>query len=85
MVQGYDEIISGWGCEDEDFYHRLQLIGLARRYYPLEFVNPIDQKDSERLVGSLEAKRTSLIKNRFYFEAKKLYVSIWVGERDAVS
>jgi glycosyltransferase involved in cell wall biosynthesis len=75
LAGGYDETIAGWGCEDRDFYHRLHLVGFAPRYYPNELVDPIEHGDTERLGGSRQGRHLSQIKNRLYFEAKKIYLS----------
>jgi glycosyltransferase involved in cell wall biosynthesis len=47
---GYDEVLEGWGADDEDFYYRMQYRGLERRHYPNDWVVPIEHEDSERVV-----------------------------------
>jgi glycosyltransferase involved in cell wall biosynthesis len=49
---GYDEVLEGWGADDEDFYHRMQYRGLERRHYPSDWVSPIEHDDAERVVVS---------------------------------
>jgi glycosyltransferase involved in cell wall biosynthesis len=79
---GYDEVIRGWGCEDADFYHRLQLAGVTRRYYPGQWIAPIQHDDTDRVDGSAAARRRSEVSNRLYFEAKKCYLSAFGRTRD---
>jgi glycosyltransferase involved in cell wall biosynthesis len=45
---GYDEVIRGWGGEDDDFYLRLRLAGYREEGYPLALVAPIRHGDEER-------------------------------------
>jgi glycosyltransferase involved in cell wall biosynthesis len=33
-IEGYDEVIEGWGVDDTDFYIRLQLLGRRREVFP---------------------------------------------------
>lgn len=32
-ITGYDEFMSGWGCEDNDFVNRFKLIGVTSEYH----------------------------------------------------
>lgn len=48
-VGGYDEVIQGWGKEDEDFYARLSLAGLRDSGFPGEVLETIGHADSDRV------------------------------------
>ncbi len=48
-IGGYDEVIQGWGMEDEDFYARLSLAGVRPAKFPGELLTGISHTDSERV------------------------------------
>ena len=48
-VEGYDEAIEGWGCEDDDLYHRLTLAGCLLGTFPGELLTALPHDDSERV------------------------------------
>jgi glycosyltransferase involved in cell wall biosynthesis len=48
-VGGYDEVIRGWGYEDNDFVNRTLDIGLTRVGYPRDLFHNIDHDDTVRL------------------------------------
>lgn len=48
-VGGYDEVIQGWGKEDEDFYARLSLAGLRDSSFPGEVLTTLGHPDEERV------------------------------------
>jgi glycosyltransferase involved in cell wall biosynthesis len=45
---GYDELLRGWGMEDNDMYYRLRLNGCKQNFYPAGFIKPIPHGDEER-------------------------------------
>lgn len=45
---GYDELLRGWGKEDNDFYYRLRTTGCAQHFFPADLLNPIAHGDEER-------------------------------------
>lgn len=45
---GYDELLRGWGMEDNDMYYRLRLSGCKQHFYPASFLEPIPHDDEER-------------------------------------
>lgn len=47
-LDGYDEVIAGWGGEDFDLYERLGRRGVALARYPSEFVSAIHHGNDER-------------------------------------
>lgn len=70
-IEGYDELFTGWGGEDDDLYDRLLLAGLSMQHYPAEMVNPISHGDGERLAfHALKRKDLQHIINMFYRTAK---------------
>jgi glycosyltransferase involved in cell wall biosynthesis len=48
VVGGYDEVIEGWGYEDEDFYQRLQFSGLFRNTFDGGLIAAIRHPDTLR-------------------------------------
>lgn len=48
-VGGYDEVIQGWGKEDDDFYARLLLAGVRYGTFPGDMLHGIRHADSERV------------------------------------
>lgn len=48
-IGGYDEIIEGWGGEDDDFYARLQMSGSIPAGFPGHFMNGIDHDEADRV------------------------------------
>jgi glycosyltransferase involved in cell wall biosynthesis len=47
-VGGYDEVIRGWGEEDNDLYDALQFVGLERRSLPATLLRHLPHGDDER-------------------------------------
>jgi glycosyltransferase involved in cell wall biosynthesis len=48
-VGGYDEVIQGWGKDDEDLYARFVMAGLNYVGFPGELAHPIKHSDAERV------------------------------------
>lgn len=48
-VEGYDEVLRGWGKEDNDIYYRLRMAGCTEFFFPASFLNPIPHDDSARV------------------------------------
>jgi len=70
-VEGYDEVICGWGSEDIDFYRRLELAGFARRVFDATLLEPIEHEDALRTVHYKEADRFRSVRlNAYYMHAK---------------
>lgn len=47
-IEGYDEVLEGWGQEDMDFQLRLALLGRTRRLLPPKLVTVIAHGNEER-------------------------------------
>lgn len=45
---GYDELLRGWGMEDNDMYQRLRSSGCTQHFYPARFLDPIQHGDEQR-------------------------------------
>ena len=68
---GYDEVMRGWGCEDQEFCLRLQLLGLREQAFPGAFVESIEHLDAVRTRFYRDRDgRLSRAINRLYIEAK---------------
>ena len=48
-IGGYDEVIEGWGKEDEDLYARLVMAGVRCLSFPGELVHAVTHSDTERV------------------------------------
>lgn len=48
-VGGYDEVIQGWGKEDDDLYARLVISGVKRATFPGETLRGISHEDAARV------------------------------------
>jgi len=44
----YDEVLQGWGGEDDDFYYRLRRQGFKRANFPHTSIKPIPHLNAER-------------------------------------
>lgn len=70
-IGGYDELFSGWGCEDSDLYIRLRRSGCAQSDFPSEGLRFISHGDAERTRYHDVADRfTSLRINGMYLQIK---------------
>lgn len=70
-VEGYDEIICGWGGEDTDFCDRLALCNVAKIYFPAELVSSIPHGDDERTrFYAIKRREVHQMLNRTYRIAK---------------
>jgi glycosyltransferase involved in cell wall biosynthesis len=49
-VEGYDDVLQGWGCEDDDFYARLQILGNEPASFPGELLKSIGHEPELRVV-----------------------------------
>ncbi len=48
-IGGYDVVFDGWGGEDDDLYHRLQLAGVRPAHFPGHLLTPIAHDDTTRM------------------------------------
>jgi len=48
-IGGYDVVFDGWGGEDDDLYHRLQLGGVRPAYFPGHLLSAIAHDDATRM------------------------------------
>lgn len=71
-VGGYDEVFSGWGAEDTDFFERVQSAGFVEDKYPNHFLARINHSDEERTrYYEIKDPFVSQIANRLYSLAKQ--------------
>ncbi len=70
-IEGYDEVLQGWGAEDGDLYARLKMIGCRLRTFPGELLAAVPHDESAR-VQYYEVKNYWLncAANRVYCRAK---------------
>jgi glycosyltransferase involved in cell wall biosynthesis len=71
QLQGYDEVIEGWGGEDRDLYHRLQHLGLRRLELPSQLLDTIRHGvDLRTRFQRLQNPMHAWLINRMYLEIK---------------
>lgn len=70
-VGGYDEVIQGWGKDDEDLYARLVMAGVRYVGFPGELVQAMAHSDAERVAHyDLKDRWLSESINHVYCRAK---------------
>lgn len=70
-VEGYDEMFSGYGGEDHDFYEKLHHLGCKKIEFPKIFIKSLDHSDAERMEHySIKNKIAQSIINRTYRSIK---------------
>lgn len=75
---GYDEILSGWGAEDLDFYSRLRQVNVRPAFWNGNYAENIPHSDEERVKFYDKSKETALVQNGKYVRAKnRLMVKNW--------
>lgn len=73
---GYDEVITGWACEDIDFYTSLRQRGVFPAFWPGNYAAPILHTDEERTKFYTAQKRhTQKISEDYY--RRKVQWMIW--------
>lgn len=74
-VEGYDDVIEGWGAEDHDIYLRLQRGGQHQTTFPARLLTPIHHGDSLRTQNAAIGHRIlGWNVNRLYIEGK---MTLW--------
>lgn len=70
-IQGYDEVLEGWGGEDRDLYHRLHRLGLRRLELPAHLLDTIQHGVELRTrFHRIQNRMSAWMVNRMYLEAK---------------
>ncbi len=46
---GYDEVLQGWGKDDDDYYARLEILGVRAATFPGELISSLSHDDGERV------------------------------------
>lgn len=67
---GYDEMITGWACEDIDFYTCLRQVGIRPAYWPGDYGKPIVHGDEERTIFYSQDKKDSQLISEDYYRRK---------------
>lgn len=79
---GYDEVITGWGGEDGDFYLRLQAAGYRRTRLPAGLVTALAHGDSQRMrFAGTESRVDSHRLNVTYAAMKRDIEALQAGAR----
>jgi glycosyltransferase involved in cell wall biosynthesis len=75
-IEGYDEIIEGYGGEDHDLYYKLNRIGVARLNAPRHYIESLEHGDDERVLHYFEKdKRLHSVRARIYRAFKESILS----------
>lgn len=70
-LEGYDEVMEGWGYEDVDFYFRLGVIGRVQHALPADWMRALDHGNAERVRFYADRMSwRSLLTNAFYAQVK---------------
>jgi len=70
-IGGYDEVLQGWGNEDQDFYARLLLAGVRYGTIPSNVLHAISHADGERVAHyGMKDRWLSESINHIYCRAK---------------
>jgi glycosyltransferase involved in cell wall biosynthesis len=77
-VQGYDEVIEGYGGEEQEFYWRLRRMGLKARYLPAEgLCEPIRHDNQSRIAYQTEKNmRKAFLQVRGYRLCKEALLGV---------
>lgn len=71
LLQGYDEVLEGWGGEDRDLYHRLEGLGLRQLELPAHLLDTIQHGiDLRTRFHRLRDPMDAWLINRMYLEIK---------------
>ncbi len=63
-VNGYNELMDGWGEEDIDFYDRLKIAGITRKHF-VDMIYHLEHSDDKRTENQTEKnKLMSRVKNQ---------------------
>jgi glycosyltransferase involved in cell wall biosynthesis len=77
-VGGYDEVIQGWGKEDDDFYARLLLAGVRYGAFPGDMLHGVRHADGERVAHySVKDRWVNESINYVYCRAKIDLMLLW--------
>lgn len=75
-IGGYDEVIVGYGGEDDDLYNRLRINGFTPRHFPEKYISAIRHGNEERTKfypsRDLDRQRTE---NAAYAQLKSIVMS----------
>ena len=70
-LQGYDEVLEGWGGEDRDLYHRLERLGLRQPDLPAHLLDTIRHGiDLRTRFHRIQNPMNAWLINRMYLEVK---------------
>lgn len=71
-VQGYDEVMEGWGGEDRDLYFRLQHAGLRQLELPVHLMDTIKHAgDLRTRFHRIQNQTSAWLINQMYLEVKQ--------------
>lgn len=74
-IEGYDEVFSGYGGEDQDILDKLANSGCKQILFPKPFAYSLPHSDEERLLYYSRDKKIQTVINRIYRSTKSLLLS----------
>jgi hypothetical protein len=70
-IEGYDEVLQGWGGDDGDFYRRLEMAGARYRTFPSELLYFLPHSNASRVEHyDLKDQWLNATANRIYCHIK---------------
>jgi hypothetical protein len=83
-VAGYDVVFDGWGGEDDDLYHRLQLAGVNPAHWPGYLLSAIAHGDQTRMRFHAVKDREISRRLNFAYMRMKNDLRTMLGEEPAI-
>jgi hypothetical protein len=82
-INGFDEVFSGWGCEDDDIFYRLDMSGLREQELPNSLIAEIATTEAARLLYSpIKTRSFQHALNRIYLSSKMQLYPFYRTEGD---
>jgi glycosyltransferase involved in cell wall biosynthesis len=70
-IEGYDDVLQGWGTDDVDFYTRLRLTGVRQKTFPGQLLRPLNHDEQARVEHyEIKDQWLSASANRIYCRVK---------------
>ncbi len=74
LVGGYDEVITGWGYEDQDFYSRLIVAAVREVLFERYYFSAIVHSDEKRTEFSESKNRQDQFRKNFIYSTLKVKI-----------
>lgn len=74
LVGGYDEVITGWGFEDQDLYSRLTVAEIREVFFERYYFSAIVHSDEKRTEFSGSKNRSDQFRKNFIYSTVKVKI-----------